>query len=527
MSFLQRLLGQSSSLSLDEERYWNQVYSLVTTSGERVTADSALRISAAWACSRLISEAVAMLPAIVYKRLGDGGKERASGHPLYNVLHDQPNRKQTAFEFVDMMQMHVLNRGSAFAKIKSGPRGPIDRLIPIHPDRVTVEDIDEETVRYQVVERDGSTKTYLDDEIMHVRGLSLDGTQTVSVMTYARESMGLATAAEKYGARLFKNGANPGGVLQHPGQLSEDAQIRLSDQVARQTTGENQHKLLVLEEGMKYEKVAFTPNDSQMLQTREFQAEEVCRFYKVPPVMVGLTSKSTSWGSGIAELSQGFVTYTLMPWLVRWQQVFSKDLILASEMYFVEFVTEALLRGDIEKRYKAYAVGRNWGWLATNEIRKAENMNPKSNGDDDYLVPGNMSLQDQNNALYPDQNQGQPVDQKQNGSGHIPSFGLKGWEGHHGRLVRESARRVARKESLALVKAAEQKGEEWWEQVESFFEAHVDFVSQAMAVSTETAQAYVDLGVNRLFMNGREALDGWDQKRAAELAALTMGMEAS
>ena len=522
MSFLQRLLGQSSSLSLDEERFWAESASITTTSGERVSADTALKISAAWACGRLISESVAMLPAIVYERLKDGGKERAGGHPVYNILHDQPNRKQTAFEFMDMMQMHALNRGNAYAKIVGGGRGPVDKLIPIHPDRVRTEDIDEETVRYIVTERNGQEKTYLDDEILHLRGLTLDGTNGVSVITYARETMGLAMAAEKYGSRLFRNGARPGGALRHPGHLSEAAQDRLRNQVEGMTAGENQHRLMVLEEGMEYEKISFTPEDSQMLQTREFQAEEVCRWYKVPPVMVGLTSKSTSWGSGIAELSQGFVTYTLMPWLVRWQQVFSKDLILASEKYFVEFLTEALLRGDIEKRYKAYAVGRNWGWLATNEIRKAENMNPRKDGDDDYLTPKNMSW----DGEEPDPNLGLPAKKKK-----IPPPGLEEdpedpkreqARAHHLRLVRESAGRVARKEAAALSKVAGDYGDAWLSAADKFFEKHADFVSQAMCVSTETAQSYSEMGVSRVHTLGRAGLERWEPVRAKVLTALTM-----
>ncbi len=517
MSYLQRLLGQSSSLSLDEERHWGEAYSLTTTSGERISPETALRISTAWACTRLIAESVAMLPAIVYERLPDGGKKRAGGHPLYSLLHDQPNRKQTAFEFTDMMQMHAITRGNAYAKIIPGPRGVVDKLIPIHPDRVRIEDISEDAVRYIVTERDGTEKPYLDDEIFHIRGLTLDGTNGVSVITYARETMGLAIAAERYGARLFRNGARPGGFLRHPGQLSTDAQERLRNQFEEMTARENQHRVGVLEEGMEYQQTSFTPEDSQMLQTREFQAEEVCRWFRVPPVMVGLTSKSTSWGSGIAELSQGFVTYTLMPWLVRWQQVFSRDLILATEKYFVEYITEALLRGDIEKRYRAYSIGRQWGWLATNEIRGAENLNPKKNGDDDYLTPMNMSKE--NLSVVEPLEQGDVEDQEDEKPKPPPAGA------HYEKLVRESAGRVARKEGAALRRAADKFGKNWWPAVEEFFGTHGAFVSQAVCVSTETAQLYVDMGIKRLFVLGAGALDGWEEQRAAELAALILGME--
>jgi HK97 family phage portal protein len=500
MTYLQRLFGQTSSLSPEEERFWTESYALRTNSGIRVTADSALKISAAWACCRLISETVAMLPHIVYKRLGNGGKERATSHPLYSILHDQPNQRQTSFEFTDMMQMHALLRGSGIAKIKSGPRGPVDRLIPIHPDRViATEEIDEDRLRYKIVEKDGTINTYLDDEIFNLRGLSLDGVTSVSVISYARESMGLTLAAERFGAKLFNNYSRPGGFLKHPGHLSTEAQNRLREQTEEMTGGENLHRMGVLEEGMDWVPVTFTPEDSQMLQTREFQAEDVCRWFRVPPHMVGLTSKATSWGSGIEELSRGFVTYVLMPWLVRWQQLISKDLIIASESYFVEFLTEALLRGDIQKRYSAYAVGRNGGWLSTNEIRKAENMNPIEGGDDDYLTALNMKRSiDIENQSTDDSN------------------------AHYRQILRESAARVARKEVAAMTRAAEREENDWYSAVDAFCKNHVEFVAQTMCIPFETAAKYVESGRKALTENGPAALAGWENRRTVELMRLSM-----
>ena len=458
MTFLQRLLGQSSSLSLDEERYWSS-QAPVSAAGVRVDADGALKISTAWACTRLISETVAMLPRIVYQQMADGGKTRATGHPLYDLLHDQPNSLQTSFEFVDMLQMHAILRGSGYAKIIPGPRGTVDKLIPVHPNRVKKELVDDDTLRYRIRERDGSERVYNDDEIFELRGLSLDGENTVSVVTYARESMGLTLAAERFGAKLFANFSRPGGFLKHPGQLSAEAQQRLAHQVEEMTGGDNLHRLGVLEEGMEFQTVTFTPEDSQMLQTREFQAEDICRWFRVPPHMVGLTSKSTSWGSGIEEMSRGYVTYVLMPWLMRWQQVISKDLIIASNTYFVEFLTDALLRGDIEKRYNAYATGRNGGWLATNEIRKFENMNPVPKGDDDYLTPLNMQKA----------NEPPPVPAPAPAPQQAPGA-------HYLQLLRENAARVVRKEIAAMsriVKHTEGNPDAFEAEAGEFFAGHV------------------------------------------------------
>lgn len=499
MTFLQRLLSQTSSLSPDEERYWMTQYGGISNAGIPIDSDSALKISTAWRCSRLISETVAMLPRIVYRRLEDGGKERSANHPVYSLIHDQPNRKQTSFEFFDMMQMHTLNRGNAFAKIVPGPRGPVDRLIPIHPDRVEIQEVDEDTLRYVVMEKNGIPKIYNDDEILHIRGLTLDGTNGVSVIRYARESLGLTLAAERYGAKLFSNASRASGYLKHPGVLSEAAQKRLVEQQERMTGGENLHRLGILEEGMEFQQVSFTPEDSQMLQTREFQAEDVARWYGVPPHMIGLTSKTTSWGSGIEELSRGFVTFVLMPWLIRWQQVIEKDLIIASEQYFVEFLTEALLRGDIEKRYKSYSTGRQWGWLATNEIRRAENLNPIEGGDDDYLTPLNMEKSD---------------DADINGEPN-PASGA-----HYDQLLRESAARVVRKEIAAMNRAGKREGLDWGNAVTEFFNTHADFVSETMCMPREKAVWFVEFGRSELLEKGLAAMEDWETDRIAVLFAL-------
>jgi HK97 family phage portal protein len=502
MSFLMRLLGQDSpenSISADEERFWTNSSAVMTSSGARVNSDTALKVSAAWACTRLISETVAMLPHIVYKRLDNGGKERASDHPLYDILHDQPNNRQTSFEFTDMLQMHALLRGSGYAKIKVGPRGPVDKLIPVHPDRVIdVEEVDDDTLRYKILDRGGQINTYTDDEIFELRGLSLDGVKTVSVMTYARESFGLSIAAEHFGAKLFGNYSRPGGFLKHPGHLSEEAQIRLRNQTERMTSGENLHRLGVLEEGMEYQQVTLSPEDSQMLETREFQAEDVCRWFRVPPHMVGLTSKATSWGSGIEELSRGYVTFVLMPWLVRWQQLISKDLIIATDQYFVEFLTEALLRGDIEKRYSAYNIGRNGGWLATNDIRRPENMNPIPGGDDDYLTALNMK---------------RSLDMNGN-----PDSG----NAHYQQIVQESAARVVRKEVAAMTRAAERKDGDWYSAVDDFCKSHVEFVAQTMCIPFVTAIMFVESGRKELTEKGPVALAGWANRRTTELIRLSM-----
>jgi HK97 family phage portal protein len=511
MTYLQKLFSQAeNSLSEEEERFWSDSYQLKTNSGTRVTPESALKISTAWACMRLISETAAMLPRIIYKRMADGGKTRATGHPLYDILHNQPNNLQTAFEFVDMMQMHCLLRGSGYAKILPGPRGPVDRLIPVVPDRILdKERIGEDAMRYKVLELDGSVNVYLQDQIFELKGLSLDGLNTVSPVTYNRESLGLTLAAEKYGAKLFSNYSRPGGVLKHPGVLSTGAQDRLRDQVEARTSGDNVHRVMVLEEGMEWQQISFSPEDSQMLQTREFQAEDVCRWYRTNPIMVGLTSKTTSWGSGVYELSQGFINFTMMPWLTRWEQLVSKDLIVASDQYYMEYLTEALMKGDLLKRYQAYAIGRNWGWLATNDVLKKENMNPTSFGDDDYLTPMNMDRSMDLGIGNDSSNQNDKKDSNQNA--------------HYRKLVQESAARAARKELAAMTHAAEKKeSSDWYAAVNAFYKDHVEFVAQTMCISFKSASEYAERGRLELTEKGPLALEGWADRRASELTRITL-----
>jgi HK97 family phage portal protein len=291
------------------------------------------------------------------------------------VLHDQPNEQQTAMEFKDMLTGHVLLRGNGYAQILPGPRGPVDQLIPIHPDRVTVEKLPSGRLRYQVIQDDGEKRPFNQEDIFHLRGPSKDGITGMDIITYAADSFGLTLAAERYGGRFFRNDSKPGGVLRTEKTLSDGAARRLKTSWEAAHTGSNQHRVAILEEGLEWQQIGISPEQAQFLGTREFQAEDVCRWFRVPPHMVGLTSKATSWGSGIESMGIGFVTYTLMPWLTRWKQTISKDLIIAPETYFADFIVDGLYRGDIETRYNAYAIGRQWGWLNVNDIRRFENMN--------------------------------------------------------------------------------------------------------------------------------------------------------
>jgi len=518
MTFLQRLLGMTTPANDPTDDRW---YALTadggtTISGVYVDSETALKLSVVYACDRLLAETIASLPALVYERLADGGRKRATNHPLYDVLHTAPNEYMTPFEFFDFMQHCAQMRGSGYAKIIPGRRGFVDQLLPIHPDRVREIPLPGGKLRYQVRKDDGSYETLNDEDMLHLRGMSADGIKTVSVLTYARESLGGALSADRYGARFWRNGARPGGVLETDAKLDDGGYERVGDSWTAAHSGENQHRVAILEQGLKWHDVGMSNEDSQFLQTRTYNAEDACRWFRVPPHMIGLTSKVTSWGSGIEQLSIGFVTYTLLPWLVRWQQAISRDLILAPQKYFVEFLVDGLLRGDIATRYNAYAIGRTNGWLSVNEVRARENMNPIDGGD---KYEGAQEAPAQLRPFGPPPAEpptppapepGEPAEDE-------------GARAHYLALVHEAAGRVVRKEIAALRRVASRSPDasQWTHAVIEFFGDHARFVAQTMRIPDEKAQAYVGLRVLQAHA-GPGVLDEWEDGGEYDLAALVL-----
>ena len=506
MSLIMKFLGATPtpSRNADDDRWWSGAASQ-SVAGVNVDADTALKISTAWACVTLLSETIASLPLVIYRLRQDSGRERARNHPLYGLLHDQPNGFQTAAEFREMMTGHVLLRGNAYAQIVPGARGAVDQLLPIHPDRVKVEKLPNGRFRYNIQQDDNTKRPYNQEDILHLKGPSKDGITGMSVIEYAVESMGMALAAERFGARFFRNDSRPGGALTSPGKLSKEAAQRLKSSWEAAHTGGNQHRVAVLEEGLTWQQIGISPDQAQFLQTREFQAEDICRWFRVPPHMVGLTSKATSWGSGIEQMSMGFVTYTLLPWLTRWTQTITRDLILAPRTYFPEFIVEGLLRGDTNSRYSAYAIARQWGWMSVNEIRQKENMNAVDNGDV-YLQPMNMEEAGETGDL-------------------IEGVGETAVSPHYRLLAEESAGRLIRKElnALARINKKHTEGEEGWKTaVSTFYTDHVALVAQTMQMPLPQAKRYCDQQQNELLTQGSAAANDWATRRAAYLASIAI-----
>lgn len=354
-----------------------------TSAGESVTPETALRTSAVWACVRVRSEDIGKLPCILYRRLKDGGKERAVEHPLYSLVREQPNPRMTAFEFRQLMQASVDLRGNAYALKEYDARGQLTALWPIDPTKVTVfKTADGRELFYRV-----NQEMVPAEFILHLRGLTLDGCLGLSPVAYHRETIGLAIAAEKYGAAFFGNNAQPLGALKVPTVLSAEASAALRAQWKERHLGKRE--LAIFDGGMEWVQTAMSNEDAQYIDARKLSNSDIFRIFRMPPHKVGDLEKATF--SNIEQQALEYVTDCLMSEMVRWEQTLHRDLLSEEEkkVYFFEHLADALLRGDTKSRYEAYAIARNWGVLSANDIRDRENMNRIPNGDI-YLQPLNM-----------------------------------------------------------------------------------------------------------------------------------------
>lgn len=371
-----------------------------TTSGKPVNERTAMQTTAVYACVRILAEAVASLPLHVYEYQDDGGKKLVYDHPLYYLLHDEPNPEMTSFVFRETLMSHLLIWGNAYAQIIRDGAGRVLGLYPLLPDKMDVQRDDRGNI-YYVYSRNSDEnpmfKEYGDirlkaEDVLHIPGLGFDGLIGYSPIAMAKNAVGMTLACEEYGASFFANGANPGGVLEHPGVLKDPSKVRESwNSVYRGVN--NAHKIAVLEEGMKYQQIGIPPEEAQFLETRKFQINEIARLYRIPPHMVGDLDKSSF--SNIEQQSLEFVKYTLDPWVIRWEQSLQRSLLLPGEKgkYFIKLNVDGLLRGDYQSRMNGYAVGRQNGWFSANDIREMENMNPipDEQGGNLYLINGAMT----------------------------------------------------------------------------------------------------------------------------------------
>lgn len=362
------------------------------SAGAVVNQFTTLQEAVAWRCVTLLSSVTANLPIDLILKVDERQRKTLPDHPLAIVLTQKPNSWQSPYEWRRMMQAHLLLRGNAYSHIVWS-LGRVIQLIPLHPDRMAVEQQADLSIRYTYTRADGSTVVFAPGEILHLRGMSLDGIVGVSLLTYARKTLGLSIQGREAGAKFFTQGHVGRLGLKHPGKLSDLAHKHLVESWEEVNGGVgNAHRPVIFEEGMEAADIGFNAEDIQFLESRKFERGELLMFFGVPPFIVGDTEKVTSWGSGIEQQMIGFVTFCVADWTAIWEGALTRDLLVSPGDRGIRILIRltGLLKGDIRSRYAAYQIGRQGGWLSVNEIRAFEDMEPIEGGDT-YLTPLNMA----------------------------------------------------------------------------------------------------------------------------------------
>jgi len=380
MGLLDRWRGKR--IKLTDGGFWATFLGVDSYAGKPVTPDRALQLATVWSCVRLLSETIATLPLGVFEKNAEGHKQAATGHPLYKLLHDQPNADFTAVEFWEGVVACLCLWGNAYAE-KSTSAGEIRALTLLRPECMTVDRDENGALRYTYT-GDGERRVYREGSIFHVRGFGAGLDTGLSPIAFARQTLGTAMAADEAAAKMFANGVRPTGVLTIDQVLKAEQREQLKKAIVEPMAGSaNAGGIFTLEAGMKFQPITMNPEDAQMLETRAFHVEEICRWFRVPPFMIGHSEKSTSWGTGLEQQMIAFLTFALRPYLARIEQAVKRQLLSPVERlrFFAEFNLEGLLRADSQGRAALYNTFAQNGINTRNEIRARENLPPMPGGD--------------------------------------------------------------------------------------------------------------------------------------------------
>ncbi|MCK4578176.1 MAG: phage portal protein [Candidatus Marinimicrobia bacterium] len=514
--------------------YWYSPFGMATAAGVQVTVDKALQLAAVLACSRVLSETPAQLPLPLMEQEFDKKRRtrKATDHHLYSLIHDQPNEFQTSYEFRRLLGVHTVLRGNGLAKIGFTGAGKIESLTPMHPDRTRMELLDSGEFRYKYVDRLNKDHTFLREEVFHLRGLTFEGLWGVSLIDLERQSIGAALAVQEYAGRFFSNSVAMSGYIETE-RMFKDAEQREKFRMSfgQAVKDQNRHGLGLLEGGAKYNQLQISNEQAQFLETRKYLDVDIARIFMVPPHKIGILDRATF--SNIEHQSLEFVIYTLMPWLVMWEQAIKRDLILDTDRYYPKHNVSGLLRGDTLSRYKAHAVGIQWGFKTRNEVRRDEDDNP-IDGLDDPLQPVNMAAAggDASGDIMRDRGAMMP------GAGYSYAYNPSQDVGARvNRLARQAAERVVSKEVKAVQRALDKFGEEPYDieaWAKDFYEGHTVFASDVLAVGPEMARMYTEgtcyelLGALDADKAGADnatikLLERWREEKTDRLAAIAGG----
>jgi HK97 family phage portal protein len=451
-----------------DQRWYHPVATFSSTfSGFPIGPDTALRVSTVFACTSLIAETLASLPTTLYRRLPEGGKEKAVDHRLYRTLRFRPNPWQTAMDFYAMGQMHLGLRGNAFSEIVNDGRRV--ELLPMHPDLVTVDQLDSGRLRYRY--RDpllrGEERTLLQGEVLHLRDLSDDGISGQARASLAREAIAVAAAGEAFVGGFFKNDATGRLMFHHPAHLNRQKRKEFLDMIQENYAGwSNRSKSMLVTGGVEAKELGKHDDSGFIVDPRRFQVSDICRFWRVPLFMVGLEEKSTTWGTGIEQQKQGFVDFTIKAWTDRWSQGMAQALLSEQEQeeYVIEFNFADLVRGDLKTRFEAYQIGKQIGVWNPNEIRAKENEGPRDGGEE---------YQDNAPGAPPNAPMGTvSPEEEDEAEAHVPAP-----------LLADVAHRIAERERINIERRTNQANTDpvnWRKWFVKFQDGHTEYVQRAL-----------------------------------------------
>ncbi|UFH59828.1 phage portal protein [Sulfurovum mangrovi] len=392
---LGNLFASRSSVPLSSPEAASIFSSLFTISksGITVTQDTAMRHAAVFACYIVLSEGVASLPLHIMKKTIKNGrtiKKKATDHHLYNVLRLMPNNEMTSFAWMQASMMNIVSRGNGYSQIIKDGRDRVIGFYPLLSDNMESYRSESGDLGF-VYNSSKYGRVFLEkDEVLNIPGHTLDGVTGINpIQVVGNNSIGLSVALEEHGSNFFKNGANATGAFKTPDTLSDEAFKRLKNDLGKNYTGlMNSGKPMILEGGLDFSKFSVSNNDSQFLESRKYQKEEIASIFRVPMHMINALENATF--SNIEHQSLDFVINTLRPWVLRIEQALNIALFGGDTTYFVKFNMAAMLRGDTKSRYEAYGMAIRDGWLTRNEVREMEDLN-ELDGLDEPLLPMNMT----------------------------------------------------------------------------------------------------------------------------------------
>ncbi|WAH38611.1 phage portal protein [Alicyclobacillus dauci] len=375
------------------ERYWARIGGFNNHSGVPVNEESALRFITVYSCVRVLSEALASLPLYVYKSRSDGGADKAPDHPVYDLLYAEPNDEMNTVTWREQQMSSLVISGNSYSIITMNGRGQAVDVYPVPWERCwPYRDPDDWKIKYRVNDR-GKSEVFPAEQVFHIPGLGWDGILGYSPIRMAAESIGVGMAAAEFAARFYGQGMNAGGILEHPNELSDKAYDRLKEDIAESWSGiRNAWKPIILEDGMKYNRISMPMADAQFVETRKLARDEICGLFRVPPHMIANLDKATF--SNIEQMSLEFVMYSLMPYISKWENAINWKLFSKRDRqqgYFVKFDLNELLRADYVSRQNGMAIQRQNGVINADEWRSVEGRNPiGGDAGKAYLVNGNM-----------------------------------------------------------------------------------------------------------------------------------------